>query len=413
MTRSVVRAESAGALLGVSSSRRARGGRVRGGGGGDEDGRAGSAGRANGHRPMTRSSSQRRVSRATAAASSGAGTRPRAEGSASRAARARERARSPGARGAGRGGVRWTPCGLRARRGPGGRADASKFIGRGDARPRDVCAPLPGAPRLGRGVGPQRWLLLGGAHQGHRVPRRGVRARGGESRRAPASSLPGQIDRRAASPPPSPTRPATPSAFAPAGQLPSRRRPRRGVRTRLSLDPPSVVVGAATSSRPPRSCTSPPAVPLRAPASFYAKDVNLDAVASTRDARRRRLSRDDDDDPRRPPPAASEHCLRCDLLGPCARPRRPGRPAVVQSASSPRARRLERVHRRGVGGGPTEAGHRPFVTGRGRYVIPGGDVPAPPVSRTARGREAILEAGARGERGRREAPTERLCVLRA
>ena len=97
-------------------------------------------------------------------------------------------------------------------------------------------------------------------------------------------------------------------------------------RTRLSLDPPSVVVEvgsgtgyviASAALLHVASCGAASARP--ASASFYATDVNPDAVASTRAtlAAHGVLSRDDDDEPPSPPAGGIRtHCLRCDLLGP-------------------------------------------------------------------------------------------------
>lgn len=171
--------------------------------------------------------------------------------------------------------------------------------------------------------------LLGGAHQGHRVPRRGVRARGGGSRRAPRlPRFPGRhLDAAAASPRPHPPAPRHPlrvrvpqDSFLLVDVLAEE------WRTRLSLDPPSVVVEvgsgtgyviASAALLHVASCGAASARP--ASASFYATDVNPDAVASTRAtlAAHGVLSRDDDDDPLSPAAGGIRtHCLRCDLLGP-------------------------------------------------------------------------------------------------
>jgi len=188
----------------------------------------------------------------------------------------------------------------------------------------------PGAPRLGRGVGPERWLPP--RWRASRTPcstPRCTSPRRWVAPRAPFPSLP----RSAPRPPP----PLLPRPHPPAPRHPLRVRvPQDSFllvdvlaeewRTRLSLDPPSVVVEvgsgtgyviASAALLHVASCGAASARP--ASASFYATDVNHDAVASTRAtlAAHGVLSRDDDDDPSLSAAGGIRtHCLRCDLLGP-------------------------------------------------------------------------------------------------
>ena len=217
--------------------------------------------------------------------------------------------------------MRWTPCGPRARRGM--RPSAIRLKSSSDGATLDLVMLRRATPRWRRASAgasvPSDGSLLGGAHQGHRVPRRGVRARGGESRRAPRlPRFPGRhLDRRrrfspALTHPP----PATPSAFASrrTASFSSTSSPRSGAPASRSTPQASSSRSAAapaTSSRPPRSCTSPPAVPPpRAPPRPPSTPRTSTPTRSRPRARRSRRTASSrattTTTPRRPPPAASE-----------------------------------------------------------------------------------------------------------
>ena len=309
------------------------------------------------------------------------------------------------------------------------RDSPQKFIGRGDARPRDVCAPLPGgaAPRPGRrspAMAPSSVARIKDT-----VFHAEVYEPAEVSRAARPASLASPVGTSTAAP-------LLPALTHPPPATPLRVRvPQDSFllvdvlaeewRTRLSLDPPSVVVEvgsgtgyviASAALLHVASCGAASARP--ASASFYATDVNPDAVASTRAtlAAHGVLSRDDDDDPSSSAAGGIRtHCLRCDLLGPL-RSDLAGRvdlllfnPPYVLTPS-------EEVGSASIAaawaGGPTGARSSTVCYRTWALCWPRGDVPAPPArAEQARGREADPRgAGARGdgagggEKRRRGAP---------